>query len=233
MNTTARTKLSVVIPVYNERAALPRLLAFARRWEQTCHEVVFSDGGSTDGTCGLLRDAGMTVVEGPKGRGAQCDLGARATGGDAVMFLHADVAVAPDALEHAAQALDRGASWGCLTLRWERRDAVYRWGEWASNRRVRRAGIPFGDQAPFVTRALYDTVGGIPHLPIMEDYEFALRLRARGLRPVQLPDEVWASPRRFEEGGPLRTALLMRRLRRLYHAGTPAEELAAMYRDVR
>ena len=79
-----------------------------------------------------------------------------------------------------------------------------------------------------MTRELYDEVGGMPHLPIMEDYEFALRLRARGLRPLQLPDEVWASPRRFEDGGPLRTALLMRRLRRLYHAGTPAEELAAL-----
>lgn len=227
------TKFSVVVPVYNERVVLPRLLAFARRWEQACHEVVFSDGGSVDGTPELLRSAGMTVVKGSKGRGAQCDRGVQASSGDAVMFLHADVAVAPDALTHAIEALDSGASWGCLTLRWDRRDAVYRFGEWMSNRRVRKAGIPFGDQGPFVTRELYDEVGGMPHLPIMEDYEFALRLRARGLRPLQLPDEVWVSPRRFEDGGPLRTALLMRRLRRLYHAGTPAEELAALYQDVR
>lgn len=226
-------RLSVVVPVYNERAALPRLLTFARRWERVCHEVVFSDGGSTDGTREMLRDAGMTVIESPKGRGAQCDLGVQATDGNTVMFLHADVAVEPDALVHVADAVARGVSWGCLTLRWERRDAVYRFGEWASNRRVKRDGVPFGDQGPFVTRALYDEVGGMPHLPIMEDYEFALRLRARGLRPVQLPDEVWASPRRFEEGGPLRTALFMRKLRRLYRAGVPADELATMYRDVR
>ena len=49
------TRFSVVVPVYNERVVLPRLLAFARRWEQACHEVVFSDGGSVDGTPELLR----------------------------------------------------------------------------------------------------------------------------------------------------------------------------------
>ena len=98
------TRFSVVVPVYNERVVLPRLLAFARRWEQACHEVVFSDGGSVDGTPELLRSAGMTVVKGSKGRGAQCDRGVQASSGDAVMFLHADVAVAPDALTHAIEA---------------------------------------------------------------------------------------------------------------------------------
>ena len=58
MNTTARTKLSVVIPVYNERAALPRLLAFARRWEQACHEVVFSDGGRPTAPAGCCATPG-------------------------------------------------------------------------------------------------------------------------------------------------------------------------------
>ena len=76
-------------------------------------------------------------------------------------------------------------------------------------------------------------MGGIPDLPLMEDYEFSLRLRRRGAWPRQLPDEVWASPRRFEEGGPLRVALQMRRLRRLYRAGVPADQLARLYADVR
>ena len=85
----------------------------------------------------------------------------------------------------------------------------------------------------FLTRTLYDAVGGMPDAPLMEDYELALRLRARGLRPVQLTSEVWASPRRFEEGGPLRVALQMRRMRRLYRQGADPAELNRMYRDVR
>ena len=224
--------ISVVVPVYNEEAALPAFLDMLGR-VRGAFELVVSDGGSTDATLALLDAAGVRTVRGARGRGAQCDLGARAASGDALLFLHADVAVAPDALAHVAEALAGGVEWGCLTLRWTRRDPVYRFGEWMSNRRARRQGIPFGDQGVFLTRALYDAVGGMPAIPLMEDYELALRLRARGLRPVQLRDEVWASPRRFEEGGPLRTALRMRRLRRLYRAGVDPAELNRMYRDVR
>ncbi len=224
--------ISVVVPVYNEEAALP---AFLEMTSRLCgdYELLFADGGSSDATLDILRRAGRRVVTGARGRGAQCHAGALASSGGALLFLHADVRVAPDAIEQVGAALARGVQWGCLTLRWYRRDAVYRFGEWVSNMRVRCAGIPFGDQGVFLTRALYDAVGGMPDMPLMEDYELALRLRARGLRPVQLTSEVWASPRRFEEGGPLRVALQMRRLRRLYRQGADPAELNQIYRDVR
>lgn len=224
--------ISVVVPVYNEEAALPAFLEMVGRLRGD-FELVVSDGGSTDATLGLLDAAGVRTVRGARGRGAQCDLGARSAHGDALLFLHADVAVAPDVLERVGEALSSGVRWGCLTLRWTRRTPVYRIGEWVSNMRVRCAGVPFGDQGVFLDRRLYEEVGGVPHLALMEDYELALRLRERGLRPVQLKSEVWASPRRFEEGGPLRVSLQMRRLRRLYRAGVPADELNRMYRDVR
>lgn len=225
--------ISVVVPVYNEQDALPAFLAMASRWTGAPYELVFSDGGSTDRTCAVLRAAGMRVVEGPKGRGGQCDRGVQASRGDAVLFLHADESCGPDTLAQVAAALDAGVPWGCLTLRWTRRGPVYRFGELMSNLRARLGGVPFGDQGPFLTRDLLDRAGGVPAIPIMEDYELALRLRALGLRPRQLPCEVWASPRRFEEGGALRTSLQMFRLRRLYRAGADPAELAALYRDVR
>lgn len=224
--------ISVVVPVYNEEVALPAFLEMASCLRGD-YELLFADGGSTDATLDILRRAGCRVVTGARGRGAQCHAGALASSGGALLFLHADVRVAPDAIEQVGAALARGVQWGCLTLRWYRRDAVYRFGEWVSNMRVRCAGIPFGDQGMFLTRALYDAVGGMPDMPLMEDYELALRLRARGLRPVQLASEVWASPRRFEEGGPLRVALQMRGMRRLYRQGADPAELNRMYRDVR
>lgn len=221
--------LSIVVPVYNEERALPRFLACADAWEGD-FELVFSDGGSTDATLALLE--GYTVVRGAKGRGGQCNRGAAVAQGDALLFLHADELVGPEVPRAVANAVAAGVRWGCLTLRWDLRTPVYRFGEWMSNLRAAR-GIPFGDQGMFFTRALFDEVGGFPELPIMEDYELSLRLKARGLKPVQLPAEVTASVRRFEEGGPLRTALGMYRLRHLYRKGVSAEELEAIYRDVR
>lgn len=235
------TSLSVVVPIYNEQAALPAFLQMAAGWPANV-ELVLSDGGSTDRSRELVAQAiacearpgcRLVVVDGAKGRGAQCVRGVEASGGDALMFMHVDERVDPAAIAHVCEALAAGVAWGCLTLRWLRRTPVYRFGEWMSNLRVRCQGIPFGDQCPFMTRELYDAVGGMPDLPLMEDYELALRLRARGERPHQLRDEVWASPRRFEQGGPVRVALQMRRLRRMYRAGVPADELGALYRDVR
>jgi len=221
--------LSVVVPVYNEERALPRFLERAALWEG-CFELLFSDGGSTDATLELL--AGHKVVSGAKGRGGQCNRGARAACGDALLFLHADELVDPAVPHLVAEAVGRGARWGCLTLRWDLDTPAYRFGAWVSNLRAAR-GTPFGDQGVFLTRELFEEVGGFPDLPIMEDYELSRRLAARGLRPVQLKAEVVASARRFEEGGPVRTALGMYRLRRLYRAGAPIEEIEAAYRDVR
>lgn len=229
--------LSVVVPVYNEQAALPAFIRRSSHWPDDV-ELVFSDGGSTDATRGILDDAErsgrcLLIVEGVRGRGAQCALGAKRASGSALMFMHVDEAVSPDALVHVREAVASGIGWGCLTLRWDCRSFVYCFGEWASNLRARLGGIPFADQCPFFSRAVYDAIGGMPDLPLMEDYELSLRLRAAGMRPVQLPDEVWASPRRFEKGGPIRVALQMRRLRKLYRSGVSADELLASYEDVR
>lgn len=141
--------------------------------------------------------------------------------------------VGPEVVELIEQALARGVTWGCLTLRWRQRGLVYRVGERASNLRVVMHGIPFGDQAMFMTRALLDKAGGVPDLPIMEDYELSRRLRSLAGRPRQLRCEVRASARRFEQGGPLRVSLHMRRLRRLYRAGVDPDEIGRMYPDVR
>ena len=81
----------------------------------------------------------------------------------------------------------------------------------------------------FMTRNAYDLVGGMPDLPLMEDYELARRLRAIAW-PRQLRAHAFTSARRFEEGGTLRTMAQMRRLRRLYRKGVDANELARLYR---
>ena len=222
--------LTVVIPVYNEERALPSLLTQVDDWGDAV-EVVFSDGGSTDGTLELLE--GHIVVRGPKGRGGQCNRGAARATGDALLFLHADVRVEPQAFAQIEQALIGGMHWGCLTLRWDIATPLYRFGAWMSNLRAGLGATPFGDQGMFFDHSFFAEVGGFLDIPIMEDYELSRRLKARGIRPCQLSACVEASARRFEAGGPLRTALAMGRLRRWYRRGMAPEQLAVLYRDVR
>jgi hypothetical protein len=97
------------------------------------------------------------------------------------------------------------------------------------NLRSRLTGIATGDQALFVTRELFDLVGGFPDQPLMEDVELSRRL-CRLQRPACLRERVITSGRRWETRGVWRTIFLMWRLRWRYWRGESAESLAKAYR---
>jgi glycosyltransferase involved in cell wall biosynthesis len=71
-------KLSVIIPVLNERDTLPATIAALR----ACHgiaEIIVSDGGSTDGTVPWLQaQSDIVLVRSIRGKGPQMNVGAAA-----------------------------------------------------------------------------------------------------------------------------------------------------------
>ena len=95
------------------------------------------------------------------------------------------------------------------------------------NLRSRLTGVATG-QAIFVTRRVFDAVGGFPDQPLMEDIEISKRLRVVS-SSVCIRSCVMTSRRRWDTHGVLRTILLMWRLRWYYWRGVPASELAKMY----
>ncbi len=64
------SKLSVIIPVYNERATLPEIVRRCRAVELDCEkEVVIVDDGSTDGSAEIARslaDCPPTLARGQR-----------------------------------------------------------------------------------------------------------------------------------------------------------------------
>ena len=97
--------VSVVVPARNEAATLPTLLASLRALRRAPVEVLVVDDGSTDATVSVATDGGATVVHvsapppGWTGKAWACHLGAGAASGDLLLFLDADTALAPDALD--------------------------------------------------------------------------------------------------------------------------------------
>ncbi len=100
------------------------------------------------------------------------------------------------------------------------------------NRRSRMTGIATGDQAIFMTREVFELVGGFPDQPLMEDIAISRRLR-RLSAPVCLPMRVTTSARRWQQHGPLRTIVRMWWLRLRYWCGTSPWRLANDYSDAR
>ncbi len=91
----------VVIPVLNEAAALPTLLAAM----PLGYEAVVADNGSTDGSGDIARRLGATVVDEPaRGFGAACWAGLMAAGPDdgVVCFMDGDGSLDPADLVRVA-----------------------------------------------------------------------------------------------------------------------------------
>ncbi len=99
------TQLSVVIPTWNEAGAIgPVVLEVL---DQGVGEVIVADGGSTDGTADVARQAGARVIDAGRGYGRACHMGAQAAAGRAIAFMDGDGADRPDQLAMlAAPILD-------------------------------------------------------------------------------------------------------------------------------
>jgi len=217
-------KLSIVVPVLNEADAIAGGLAALAPLRQRGHEVIVADGGSEDGSRELAVPLADRVVPAPRGRAAQMNAGAAVASGVALLFLHADTRLPPDADALLRAALRRHA-WGRFDVRIEGRSPLLAMIGFFMNLRSRLSGIATGDQAIFVRR---DAFCGFPEIELMEDIAFSKAMK-RISPPACLRERVLTSGRRWERRGVLRTMLLMWRLRLAYFLGAAPDELARRY----
>jgi rSAM/selenodomain-associated transferase 2 len=223
-------RISIVIPTLNEGACLGE--ALRRLAAEPAHEVLVVDGGSTDDTCRVAA-AGARLLDGPRGRAAQMNLGAVHATGDALLFLHADCVLETGALRAAAAALGRrGVAGGCFRMTVTAPGPVYRLIGACATTRVQLTGIVYGDQGLFVTRERFRHLGGFPPLRFMEDVFLSMRLRRQG-RVVVAPRRIFVSPRRWQRQGVVRQTLRNWALTALAAAGVHPDRLAAYYPTVR
>jgi rSAM/selenodomain-associated transferase 2 len=230
-------RLAIVIPVLDEEAAIGPALARLASLRARGATVLVVDGGSTDRSVERARASADAVLVARRGRAAQMNAGARAALADAqvqaLVFLHADTRLPAEADRAiAAACAGRAEAWGRFDVRIEGRSPLLPVVAAMMNLRSRLTGIATGDQCLFVTRALFERLGGFPLQPLMEDVEFSRRAR-RVVAPIALRHTVTTSGRRWERHGVLRTVLLMWRLRFAYFLGADPARLAAAYRDAR
>jgi rSAM/selenodomain-associated transferase 2 len=229
-------RLAIVVPTLNEEGALRRTLPAML---VAADEVVVSDGGSEDGTVAVAQELGARVVSGPPGRGGQLNRGAAAVlpagiegTADVLLFLHADTVLPPRGTEAVREAIERGAPGGAFYLRFDVDRPMQRLGSWLINWRTRLLRIPLGDQAQFATREIFERLGGFRDWPILEDLDFAVRLRRlEGMALIEEP--VTTGARRFVEQGAVRTVAINWLIWILYFLGVSPHRLGRLYRQIR
>ncbi len=195
----ALPSVSVVIPTLNERDTIAGCIE-AVRAQNVDAQVVVSDGGSTDGTLGVLAQLpDVLVAQAPRGRGRQIATGLTRCTGEVVVIVHADSRLVPGVLVRMQRwlAADPDAVGGACGARYDSPSLRFRLTELLNSARAVLFGVTFGDQAQFFRREHADTV---PPYLLMEDVEISFRLQERG-RCVFIPNGVQASTRRWTSHG--------------------------------
>jgi GT2 family glycosyltransferase len=204
--------ISVVVPTWNRRALLERLLADLRHQSLAAREVIVVDNGSSDGSAEAARKAGAVVLrlETNRGFAAAVNQGVGSATAEWVAIVNNDVTLSPDYLarlrdggiqHHAAivagkllsssrpDLLDGTydlVSRGCCALR-----AGNGWSE-----RQFPAGERETDFLPFtavvVRREVFLSLQGLDERfeSYLEDVDFCLRARVAGHRCWYVPTAV-------------------------------------------
>ena len=216
---------TVIIPALDEEPVLFETIAHLNGFRQV-DEVIVVDGGSRDATVQVAEAAGARVLRASRGRGPQMNAGARAAQHGHLMFLHADCRLPPDAFRCIEEVFAGGHDAGLFAIDFGSPHVVLR-----TMSKLSRWSTPwtqFGEAALFMSRRLFDAVGGFPDWPLMEDVEMLRRLRRRS-QLARARGTVQASPRRFLENGIWRQTLRNFWCYTLFQLGMPPSKLVDRY----
>ena len=229
MAAASTQQLSVIIPALNEAGCIRELCAALQPLRSRGHEVILVDGGSDDQTLALGKPLVDRILCSARGRALQMQAGAAAANGTILWFLHADTGVPDNPDQLILAALEHGRKdWGRFNVTLSDRHVVLRSVAYLMNLRSCISAIATGDQGIFVRRSLYEQVGGIPSLPLMEDIALSRALKKHG-RPVCIRQKLLTSARRWQKHGIARTILTMWGLRLAYFIGISPHHLAKYY----
>lgn len=218
--------ISVIIPTLNAEHSLTGcLMALMEGLDAgLIRELIVSDGGSQDATRSVADAWGAQIVQGDPSRGGQLRRGCAKANAEWLLVLHADTQLEPGWTGPVIAHL-KGHKAGWFQLRFDSKGFaagfVARWANLRS-----RVGLPYGDQGLLVPRKLYQSVGGYPDQPLMEDVAMARLLKGQ---MVAIPSAAVTSAEKYHKAGWLRRGgrnlwTLIR-----YFAGVSPAKLAQAY----
>ncbi|MES2882864.1 MAG: TIGR04283 family arsenosugar biosynthesis glycosyltransferase [Bacteroidota bacterium] len=222
--------LSIIIPVFNEALVIEELLLYLRRHApESLAEIIVVDGGSHDFTVAVATQAGATtvVVSPGKGRAAQMNYGASLAKGDVLYFIHADCFPAKNFIADIGQALVDGYDLGRYRTSFDSGRTILK-----INALLTRFDFFIcmgGDQTLFITKKLFDELGGFNEsMKIMEEFEFCRRARMKGRYKIMNGAAI-ISARKYETNSWLTVQLANAKIVRMYKAGASQQEMLDEY----
>ena len=223
-------KISIIIPTYNEEENIEKLISYLGCIAQkNAIEIIVADGGSTDNTLQLAQIiTAKATVSTIKGRAGQMNHGVHYATGDVLYFVHADSRPPLTYFTDIENALAKGYNCGSYRSQFDSNNYLLK-----INAFFTRFNVLFcrgGDQTIFVTKALFEKVGGYNNeMLIMEDYDFLARIRKQGKFKLFNKPTVF-SARKYDENSWLKVQMANLKIVRMYKKGKTQQQMLATYK---
>lgn len=225
-----KLRIAIIVPIYNEAENLPARLEYLVDLRRQGFEILIIDGHSEDNSAEICKNAGLELLQSPKGRAGQMNFGARQTSADILVFLHIDSELPKNAKDLLLGWWENSLkAWGRFDIRFDSDELIFAIIAFFMNLRSRLSGIATGDQSIFIRRMDFEKIGGFMAQPLMEDIDISKRLLLLS-RPYCICAKAMTSARRWKKFGVWRTIFLMWSLRFDYWRGIDANELAKRYK---
>ncbi len=227
-------QISVIIPTLNEQNNIATLVkSLQTNGRDAVQEIIVVDGGSSDQTVMVAQEIGARVISSlARGRAIQMNHGAKYATGDVLYFVHADTRLPDTFVSDIEQAIQEGYQSGCYCFRFDSDKFMLKINSYFT--RFNSLTVRGGDQTLFITRTLFEDLGGFDeNYVIMEEYDFLRRLWARNRSTFKLiPKDVLVSARKYETNSWIRVQMANLVAMILFRLGVNPARIAYGYKKM-
>ncbi len=220
--------ISIIIPVFNE----PNINLYLKsllNLDIKNHEIIVVDGNNSS-TIELIKDANIIKATSIKGRANQMNKGASLASNKILLFLHADTILPNNALIEIKNILKQEEiKAGAFDLSFNSKNMFLSMIAKTASLRSRLTRIPYGDQAIFIKRDIFQKIGTYENFPLMEDVNLMEKLKKENYKIEISKEKVITSSRKWDNSGILFTTLRNWVLISLYFLGVSPKKLAKFY----
>ncbi len=221
------TRISIIIPVYNEGEYISKLLNHisCKRSGQVEMEVIVVDYNHST----PLNNPEIIYINSPlKGRSEQMNFGAANAKGEILYFLHADSYPPQNFDQLIALEIDNNKDFGCFKMQFDNEHFFLKFFAWFT--RFKSNWCRGGDQSLFVRKEIFDRINGFDtSLILMEDLEIIKRLKKSAEFTVITKEPIITSSRKYEANGVCKLQLLFGFIHLQYRMGFSQRSMMRFY----
>jgi len=193
-------------------------------------EIIIVDGDNSS-TIKNIKNKNVLKIDSLKGRANQMNEGARLASGDILLFLHADTILPDNAFELIRKSFENNQiKAGAFDLSFTNNSFAFKIIAFTASFRSRLTRLPYGDQAIFIKKEIFEAIGKYENISLMEDVNLMQKLKNVKCKIKILSAKVITSSRKWEDKGIVYTTLRNWVLISLYFCNINPNKLEKYYK---